>query len=502
MRKRRLIIISLISVILPFFSCSREPLPVVQEEDGERTLPMVFAGGVTAFDDATKAPAEFSFSNENVVYLRLTDPRDAGHPLIGRATYDKTQSPARWQFTYQGSYDNLSSGTVEAYLFENNHSKERSVLNISYRTPIYGAEDGSFSIANDTLKINASLKPVTGRVTFVKENDGSSVWVNALSGISYYNRFDIDSFSFESSPKAINYGEMFFGDYIYGFLTNEAYPILSYQGSNYYVTTVSNEFLKKGESGVFNLPNGDNRNGWLYCYSNFVFWDNYSYIRFRFMGAGTYTMGGKDAFPAHQVTITQPFFIMQSEVTRDFWQFICEDNEFENETIAVTGKNYEQIQSFIDKLNERWPQYSFRLPTEAEWELAAKGSFFNYSDYRYSGSNSTNGYVYLYSDDIHDEDNPFYYWANQRNVNGCQLFDMSGNAAELCSDWFADYTAEDAVNPVGPETGTYHVVRGGSAYDFSNLERLTVTHRCSEADYPLEQIGFRLVFSVTPFTFD
>lgn len=488
MRKRTLIIISLVSVVLPFFSCSKETDPVAPELDGERTLPMVLAGGVTAFEDATKAPAEFSFSNENVVYLRLTDPRDASHPLIGRATYDKTQSPARWKFTYQGSYDNLSSGLVEAYLFEKNYSKERSILNVSYRTPVYGTENGSFSIANDTLIVSASLKPVSGRVTFVGE-EGSSVHINRISGISYFSYFDIDDFSFVSSSTAINYGWMYYGDYIYGFLTDEEYPILNYQGDYYYVTTAPEGFLKSGDSGYFRLPDYNNRSNWLYCHGNFGFYDNWRDIWFRFVGAGTYTMGGADAFPAHNVTITKPFFIMQTEVTKDLWQFICSDNEFGYEDSAVTGKNYEQIQVFIEKLNERWPNYSFRLPTEAEWELAARGGIFNRSDYRFSGGNNTGSYAYLYSDESHDESNPFNYWICRRSPNECEIYDMSGNAAELCSDWYDD-------------SCTYHVVRGGSAFDFDKKERLTVTHRCSEADYPVDQIGFRLVFEVTPFTFD
>lgn len=493
MRKRTLIVISLVSVALPFFSCSRETLPVVLEEDGERTLPMVFAGGVTAFDDVTKAPAEFSFSNENVVYLRLTDPRDVSHPLIGRATYDKTQSPARWQFTYQGSYDNLSSGKVEAYLFEKNHSKERSVLNISYKTPVYGTENGIFNIVNDTLNLYASLKPLTGRVTFVNE-ESQGVYVSQLNGLSYYTGFDIDSFEFNISSAWIYYQNwMTPGDgeeYFYGFVTNEGNPILmyvdDYYSSNRYICMVSKDFLKKGYSGYCLLPTDSKYSGWLKCRNETFTFYTYNYpIEFRFIGAGTYLMGGDDTLPAHEVTITQPLYMMTEEVTRDLWAYAF-DNGGDSE-IAVTGKTYEEILVFCEMLNQKWENYTFRLPTEAEWELATKGGFKNYSDYIYSGGNVAEQYANLANS--YDEENPFTYWIKQRSHNSRYIYDMSGNAAELCSDWY-------------DESYTYHVVRGGSAFDYDKIERLTVTHRCSEADYPLDQIGFRLVLEVNPFTFD
>lgn len=482
---RRILYISIISLSAVVFllSCSKENVPAVQEE-GEITLPMILAGGITPFDSPTKVPEEFTFSSDNVIYLRLQNTKDENKPLIGRAKYENNA----WKFTYQGSYENLTAGKVDAYLFENNYSKDRSILTVSYRTPVYGVTDGSYSIVNDTLIINATLKPATGRVTFVKE-EGTSVYFSRFAGISYFNSFDIEAFTFGISSKAFGSRWNNYGEYYYGFLTNEENPILVYQGDGYCVTTASNGFLEKGKSGYLQLPTGGNYNGWLYCGYEFEQYDNYRWVYFRFMGAGTYIMGGNGDTPPHLVTITKPFFILEDEVSRDLWQYVYQDGEFDYDYIAVTGKSYDQIQDFCDRLSQKWDHYTFRLPTEAEWELAARGGILNYSDSRYSGGDNLRDYVRLYTDEEYDEDNPFYFRTRQRSRNSCSLYDMSGNAAELCSDWY-------------DENETYRVVRGGSAFDYDKKERLTVTHRCSEADYDPSEIGFRIVVEVNPFMFD
>lgn len=481
---RRIIYISIISISAAFFllSCSKESVPAVQEE-GEITLPMILAGGITPFDSPTKAPEEFTFSNENVIYLRLQNTKDENKPLIGRATYSNDQ----WKFTFQGSYENLTGGNAEAYLFAKNHSKEKSFLNINYRTPVYGTENGTFSIANDTLKVNAALKPVTGRVTFNKE-ENTNIRVCNFSGISYLSHFDIENFQFEYSSAPFDYGWMSYGDYLYGTMSNPEYPILDYYENYYYgcyfITYPPENFLQAGKSGYMQLPDRYAYNGWLYCPYSLSRYDNYDYIRFYFVGAGTYIMGNGE-----QVTITQPFFMLSQEVSQDMWQYAMEDNEYEYDNVAVTGKSFDQIQLFCEKLSQKWAGYSFRLPTEAEWELAARAGFSRFSNYRYSGSNETDNYVRLWTDETYDDDNPFVYRTRQRNSNLLEMYDMSGNAAELCSDWYDD-------------SMTYHVVRGGSAFDYENKERLTVSHRCSEADYPADQIGFRLVVEANPFMFD
>ena len=101
----------------------------------------------------------------------------------------------------------------------------------------------------------------------------------------------------------------------------------------------------------------------------------------------------------------------------------------------------------------------FRLPTEAEWEFAARGG--NRSqDYKYAGGN-TLGSVAWYADNPGSETHP----VGQKQANELGLHDMSGNVWEWCSDWFGSYTSSSQTNPQGPSSGSHRVYRGGSWID-------------------------------------
>ena len=192
------------------------------------------------------------------------------------------------------------------------------------------------------------------------------------------------------------------------------------------------------------------------------------------MQGGTFTMGATEdqityadnsEKPPHQVTLST-YQIGKTEVTQELWE-------------AVTGKSLSQIarangwtlygdgpdypmyyitwddcQEFITKLNELTGQ-QFRMPTEAEWEYAARGG--NKSKgFTFSGSNNIAD-VAWYSENSSNRSCPV---ANKA-PNELGIYDMSGNVWEWCSDWYGDYSDAPQTNPTGPETGTEHVVRGG-----------------------------------------
>ncbi|MGM9869142.1 MAG: formylglycine-generating enzyme family protein [Sodaliphilus sp.] len=201
---------------------------------------------------------------------------------------------------------------------------------------------------------------------------------------------------------------------------------------------------------------------------------------------GTFTMGatseqGSDAFdwekPTHQVTLSS-YMIGKTEVTQALWEAVMGKSvsqiasEKEWETFGV-GSNYpmyyiswEDCQTFIRKLNTLTGK-NFRLPTEAEWEFAARGG--NKSrGYKYSGSNNLEN-VAWYLDSIDISTHP----VATKAPNELGLYDMSGNVWEWCSDWYETYGSSSQYNPIGPNSGTNHVIRSGCWQSFEEYCRVS-----------------------------
>jgi formylglycine-generating enzyme required for sulfatase activity len=174
---------------------------------------------------------------------------------------------------------------------------------------------------------------------------------------------------------------------------------------------------------------------------------------------GTFTMGSaeiKDA-PLHQVELST-FYIQKTEVTQELWEAVMGSNPSRvqiSKDYPVTHVNWNDCQKFIKKLNTLTGK-KYRLPTEAEWEYAARGG--NQSKgYRYSGSNDINE-VAWYQENSNRETHP----VKEKKPNELGLYDMSGNVFEWCADWYGDYRLKVQKAPVGPANGKFKVMRGGS----------------------------------------
>ena len=183
---------------------------------------------------------------------------------------------------------------------------------------------------------------------------------------------------------------------------------------------------------------------------------------------GTFTMGataeqGGDAYademPAHEVTLSS-YCIGKTEVTQALWQAVMGVNPsgFKGANLPVEQVSWNDCQEFIAKLNALTGK-AFRLPTEAEWEFAARGGNFS-RGYKYSGSN-TLSHVAWYADNSADKPHP----VATKAPNELGIYDMSGNVYEWCSDWYGIYTDEPQTNPHGPTTGAGRIIRGGSIDD-------------------------------------
>jgi formylglycine-generating enzyme len=225
---------------------------------------------------------------------------------------------------------------------------------------------------------------------------------------------------------------------------------------------------------------------------------------------GTFTMGcsneqqdcEEDEKPARRITLSD-FHLGKYEVTQQQWREIMgsapSEIAFKNcDQCPVEWVSWNDVQLFLQKLNAKYPGRIYRLPSEAEWEYAARGGG---QAAMFGNGRSVIGPVQVNFDARAEYKKPYSITGVYRqktipvgslnSPNALGLHDMSGNVWEWCSDWKGAYTAEDQTNPLGPSNGTGRVLRGGSWTDFPQACRVAF-----RGVYPPEgrefNIGFRL----------
>ena len=216
-----------------------------------------------------------------------------------------------------------------------------------------------------------------------------------------------------------------------------------------------------------------------------------------YVSGGTFTMGGtseqgSDAYdnekPTHSVTLSS-YYICKYEVTQALWRAVMGSNpsNFKGDNLPVENVSWDDCQTFINRLNS-YTGRNFRLPTEAEWEFAARGG--NYSrHYKYSGSNYI-GDVAWYDDNSGNRTHP----VGTKQPNEFDLYDMSGNVWEWCSDWYGSYNSYSQSNPTGPNSGSGRVLRGGSWRSIAGGCRSSDRSRITPG-FRYFDLGLRLVLS-------
>ena len=218
---------------------------------------------------------------------------------------------------------------------------------------------------------------------------------------------------------------------------------------------------------------------------------------------GTFTMGGtseqgSDAESdetTHSVTLSD-YYIGKFEVTQELWEAVMGSNpsRFKGSKNPVEQVSWNDCQSFIRKLNQLTGA-NFRLPTEAEWEYAARGGSRS-RGYKYSGSSNINN-VAWYTVNCYDKgsSSPDYgtHPVGTKLPNELGIYDMSGNVREWCQDWYGSYGSGSQTNPQGPSSGSFRVRRGGS-WDYL-VRRCRVSFRSDAPDYRNFNLGFRLAVS-------
>ena len=213
------------------------------------------------------------------------------------------------------------------------------------------------------------------------------------------------------------------------------------------------------------------------------------------VNGGTYTMGAtpeqdSDAIyieaPIHEVTLSS-YSIGQTEVTQELWQAVMGSNPSNftgNLQRPVECVSWNDCRSFIYKLNQMTGE-TFRLPTEAEWEFAARGGNLS-QGYKYAGSNTIDD-VAWYTSNSGSTTHP----VATKAPNELGLYDMSGNVWEWCQDLYGSYSSESQTNPTGPSSGPGRVYRGGGWCHPARICRVSYRYYSSQSSTK-EYLGLRL----------
>lgn len=199
---------------------------------------------------------------------------------------------------------------------------------------------------------------------------------------------------------------------------------------------------------------------------------------------GTFQMGAtpeqenpdSDESPVHSVTLST-YYMGETEVTQELWTAVMGSNPSfftGNYQLPVESVSWDDCQTFIAKLNELTGE-NFRLPTEAQWEYAARGG--NQSKgYQYSGSNTLIDVAWF--DNLSSTTHP----VATKQPNELGLYDMSGNVYEWCQDWYGSYSSEAVTNPTGPASGSYRVRRGGGWLNDASFFRISFRGSSTPSD--------------------
>ena len=213
--------------------------------------------------------------------------------------------------------------------------------------------------------------------------------------------------------------------------------------------------------------------------------------------AGSFNMGATPEMqapyevekPVHRVTLTNNYYIGKYEVTQALWQAVMGSNpsHFKGDDLPVEQVSWNDCQDFISKLNAMTGK-RFRLPSEAEWEYAARGGKKS-RGYQYSGSN-TIGDVAWYD----GNSSSMTHAVGTKQPNELGIYDMTGNVWEWCQDWFGSYSSSPQTNPTGAVSGSDRVSRGGCLGYSAGYCRSS--YRCFDTPgYRSGVLGFRLVLS-------
>jgi formylglycine-generating enzyme required for sulfatase activity len=216
-------------------------------------------------------------------------------------------------------------------------------------------------------------------------------------------------------------------------------------------------------------------------------------MQFALIPAGEFQMGSAngsdDEHPVHTVRISKPFYLGIYEVTQGQWEAVMGNNpsQFKGDANRpVETVSWEEVQKFIDKLNTREGGTQYRLPTEVEWEYAARAG--STTEYSFGDDSSQLGKYAWFGNNAGNMTQQ----VGKLQPNAWGLYDMHGNVWEWVQDLYGKYAAGPVTDSQGPASGSLRVVRGGSWNLDARYCRSASRDGVAPRLYPFH-LGFRLL---------
>lgn len=459
--------------------------------DGTHTCYMYLDKEALTGFETTRSGEGNTWNNGDVIYMQFIYTLDAvTEHVSGNAVYDSDMDA--WKLTYNSYIPN--EGVCEMYFF--NPSKEvASTVSIDENTIVYEDLDATYrKNSKGDVVVQARLEPKTGRVRFSGDAN-TQLWVSGLTCLSEY---DVQHNQFSSISKwfPLTVGQDGYTPYLYATSETKSLRVeLSDVTRNLYIKDFSG-IPQPGKSGVVKIPNSFNYTGWTRSPLSETITVNGITFKMMYVGSGTFLMGateeqenplnywGQNEFPVHRVTLTKDYYMGETVVTQELWEAVA-GGVYPLPSSITVGKNKPailnaHIYEFIDRLNDQ-TGLNFRLPTEAEWEYAARGGY-KAEGYQYSGGANIDDYACYGVSTLPD--------VKTKKPNALGIYDMSGLVWECCADGYVEYSSNDEIDPI--HYGNYNVLRGGSYKSAARYCRTST--RYTKQSVSNDFCGFRLAF--------
>ncbi|MDR1166200.1 MAG: formylglycine-generating enzyme family protein [Deltaproteobacteria bacterium] len=222
-------------------------------------------------------------------------------------------------------------------------------------------------------------------------------------------------------------------------------------------------------------------------------------MKFTLISPGAFTMGtdlnfesgNSNETPQHRVTISRPFYMGVYEVTQSEWMSVmggANPSNFKGRTLPVEQVSWDDARSFVRNLNQKEGTEKYRLPTEAEWEHAARAG--TTTAYFFGDDKGSLGTYAWFNDNSGGETRP----VGGKSPNPWGLYDIYGNVWEWVQDFYGAYSGAAATDPQGPSGGSARVIRG-CGWDYSAIRCRSAYRVKNTPEFRVNSLGLRVAFT-------